>query len=500
MTTIKATSLPLSMPRSQVSPRGQAPSTDQATPPSPSRRIFAQGAGAELAPTDSFQPSAAPVIRSLDPSRLPPTAPPLTGAPEVAFPPAAPGEGSALSKDRLVAALSRAVRQLPSDGGTSYLAGLGDTVRRIRARQTEAASQQAEAGHAGGPQLDKSGRRIQALRERLAEDVTVAAKELAPLEQSESPRVRGLFGILRRGLQQASKAAAAEAPAEVSPEARSEGAMALAMTKAMAFLSQGSDKAAAPAEGQPADKADKAGDDSSLGGLMQRWVLMLEEKGRQGQLSPQDLIDAAAEVKGQDPSALRQETASMMRLMGENVEQMMKAPLAASGLEAIKLMQDMPPRDLAQVARTSRAVIGQLQDKVLGRLDQLYKELEARQAEQAALSAEAQALIDKADELALRSLSPVPEPPHGFEKGVISLIQEFIKIIRNLDHDIRALQLQQTAKVLERRKLDSAFLHKLLEGRRHESEQRQNSDALHEQVRTRYDQLATRLQEAALAA
>ena len=113
------------------------------------------------------------------------------------------------------------------------------------------------------------------------------------------------------------------------------------------------------------------------------------------------------------------------------------------------------------------------------------------------LSPEIQSLIDQADELALRLvLNPDPEPPKGFEDGVLSLLRQFSDIIRKLQADQQNLQAEQAAKIIQQRSLDKQFLGNLLDSKQYDQTLRDQRDQLQEQVSTRYQAIGSALQQA----
>jgi hypothetical protein len=178
---------------------------------------------------------------------------------------------------------------------------------------------------------------------------------------------------------------------------------------------------------------------------------------------------------------------------------LMNTPLAASGLEALNLMQDMHPAELSGLGAAMNALRTDMRSQWDPAFADLNREVGARIAEAADLSGTAEDLIRKADELALRVLSPKPEPPKGFEDGLVSLIRAFREILEQLDKDQGAIFRSNLSRILERRKGDSVFFAQLQTDQQFERNSRSQRENLSEQVQERYDQVVSQL-NATLAA
>ncbi|PKL76825.1 MAG: hypothetical protein CVV27_08290 [Candidatus Melainabacteria bacterium HGW-Melainabacteria-1] len=422
--------------------------------------------------TAPILPRNAPVIRSLDASKLPPTTPALLRQSGDSTP------KLRLTREQLVQALDRSGGQV-NEGPRQIPAGLESltqAVSRIRGDSSSVRLESPTASERPQSAPEVTGPRVDALREHIRERLGAALGRFEQrLAGSDSSRLQRLHGLLAEGLASVAQAAVATEP--ISPQQRAQGALALTLCQALSHLtSQGSEQ----------EQAVK----------LQQWALMVDESSQSGALTPRMMLEAAASLLAEGAQQLQSETAQVMRLLGEGPD-LLDEPLPPAGREALQLMQEMTPAELSVLGSASRELSITLLRDVLSIFDVLTAEIKAQRAESAKLDAKTLELIAKADELALRMLMPVPEAPNGFEDGVLSLLREFRKIIEALDIDMRAVQAQETALILERRKLDSQFLVKLLGDRQYHSSVQQQRDSQLDQVKQRYDQLAQRLTQSA---
>ncbi len=289
--------------------------------------------------------------------------------------------------------------------------------------------------------------------------------------------------ILSAGLERLQAAATGEKT--LAPAEQQEATMAMAMSHCIGHLHENA---------SPAEQASR----------LQQWVLLLEERRQEtGGLTPQDLLDAATQIQttGTDELKIGMQTALQL-LAGPGqtpAPNLMNAPLAASGLEALNLIQDMRPEELSGLGAALNALRTDMRSQWAPAFEALNREVGARMAEAADLSGAAEDLIRKADELALRVLSPKPEPPKGFEDGLVSLIRAFREILEQLDKDQGAILLDNLSRILERRKGDSLFFAKLQTDQQFERNSRSQRENLSEQVQDRYDRVVSQL-NATLAA
>lgn len=418
-----------------------------------------------LSTADSFVRQS-PVIRSLDPQKLPQTA---IQEPE-------------LTRRYLFKALDQALKSLPAGVDLKQVHPLAEAAKNIRVDNSLPESAESRLP----PKLEQalSHPRSEALRDRLSQRLQTSLERLEHrLEDSNSPRLKHMHRILSAGLERLQAAATGEKT--LAPAEQQEATMAMAMSHCIGHLHENA---------SPAEQASR----------LQQWVLLLEERRQEtGGLTPQDLLDAATQIQttGTDELKIGMQTALQL-LAGPGqtpAPNLMNAPLAASGLEALNLIQDMRPEELSGLGAALNALRTDMRSQWAPAFEALNREVGARMAEAADLSGAAEDLIRKADELALRVLSPKPEPPKGFEDGLVSLIRAFREILEQLDKDQGAILLDNLSRILERRKGDSLFFAKLQTDQQFERNSRSQRENLSEQVQDRYDRVVSQL-NATLAA
>ncbi|MGE3725776.1 MAG: hypothetical protein AB7I41_09505 [Candidatus Sericytochromatia bacterium] len=472
MTSIRSISSPLSLSAIR-SPQSNAGLTPVSWKIRPSVEANA------LSTPDSFVRQS-PIIRSLDPQKLPRT--------EVSFEIelSAQAEKTAqepqLSRTYLFQALDQALKNLPAGVDLKQIHPLAEAAKNIRVENPLPVI--AETRLPKRLEQALSHPRSEALRDRLSQRIETSLARLEQrLEDSNSPRLQQMHRILSAGLERLQAAATGEKT--LAPAEQQEATMAMAMSQCIGHLHENA---------SPAEQATR----------LQQWVLLLEERRQEtGGLTPQDLLNAAAQIQSSGTDQLQTGMQSALQLLagpGQTPSpNLMEAPLAASGLEALNLMQDMRPEELSGLGAAMSALRTDLRNQWAPAFADLNSEVGIRIAEAADLSGEAEDLIRRADELALRVLSPKPEPPKGFEDGLVSLIRAFREIFEQLDKDQGAILLGNLSRILERRKGDSVFFAKLQTDQQFELNSRSQRENLSEQVQERYDRLVAQLQNSLAA-
>lgn len=341
------------------------------------------------------------------------------------------------------------------------------------AQQAEAVSDDVQTTEHKRPHKLSQHPRLQALRQKVADRLAQAKLQLEQgLNQQPSPRLLQLLKLVSEGLAELENAIISAEP--VPQEAQRKGLFALVMSQAMAHLARGNEQEQST--------------------RLQQWALMMDEENQDGSLTPQMMLQTAQKLNSESDDLLAQ-TAESLELLGPDAAALMQQKIPEAEAQAFQLMQDMTPKELNLWANANKGFVQALRSSVLPAWQTLQSQSKALAQELELLSPEVQALVKQADELALRSLSPAPEAPKGFENGVLSLLREFIKIIQTLDHEQLALQAQQTALILQQRKLDQSFLSNLLEDHQyHQQTQRQRSE-LQAHIQERYEYLEKRFQQ-----
>jgi hypothetical protein len=319
-----------------------------------------------------------------------------------------------------------------------------------------------------------------ALRERLAARIHHSLERFEnELETGNSPRLKQMNKLLSAGLHLIELSVTGKK--KLSQAEQTEALVALSMSQAMGFLVQ---------DANPAAQASR----------LQAWALLLEEQSQTTVLNPQKLIDIAMQLQPKaDLQAEMQSSLNLLVDLGNLGESEAKAlltqPLTGTAGQILSLIQEMQPAELQRLGAGLQSLHSEIQNDWMPAWNDLNSEIGERLSEAAGLSSEAQALIKKADELALRLLSPKPEPPQGFEDGLLSLIQAFKKILQQLDKDQSALFLADLSRVLALRKRDNSFLDKLQSDLRYDLSSRQERENLNAQIEARYQNVLTQLQD-----
>ncbi len=426
-----------------------------------------------LSPSDSFVRQS-PVIRSLDPQKLTHTA----------------IQEPQLTRSYLFKALDQALKSLPAGVDLKQVHPLAEAAKNIRVDNSIPEVAENRRPPKPEPALEKalekalSHPRSEALRDRLSQRIQTSLERLEQrLEDRNSPRLQHMHRILSAGLERLQAAATGEKT--LAPAEQQEATMAMAMSHCIGHLHENA---------SPAEQASR----------LQQWVLLLEERRQEtGGLTPQDLLNAATQIQSSGTDELKTGMQTALQLLAGPGQiptpDLMNAPLAISGLEALNLMQDMRPEELSGLGAAMNALRADMRSQWAPAFEDLNREVGARMAEAADLSGTAEDLIRKADELALRVLSPKPEPPKGFEDGLVSLIRAFREILEQLDKDQGAILLGNLSRILERRKGDSLFFAQLQTDQQFERNSRSQRENLSEQVQERYDRVVSQL-NATLAA
>ncbi|PIQ23909.1 hypothetical protein COW36_11565 [bacterium (Candidatus Blackallbacteria) CG17_big_fil_post_rev_8_21_14_2_50_48_46] len=430
----------------------------------------------ELKPQDRYL-SQGPKIRSLDLSLVSLPDKPLAVISHQEVP-----AQIQFSKNHLLTALNLALGKLSSSEEHAHIHPLAEAAHSIRV-----ASPQALAGAE-----DKLNQKIQAvlaqprsqaLRERLSSRIETSLARLEDrMGKTDSPRLQRLHEILSQGLERLKAVATGE---RALPESEKKQAiLALTLNQVVGHLCK---------EGSPQEQATR----------MQQWALLVEELKQNQPLTAQLMLDAAARLNVEDQTALEQDLASSLALLsgpGQKLpEGLLNAALPETGVEALALIHDMNASELFTFGSAMKALSAEIRGEWLPAASDLNSEITAGLAQLEILSSDAQDLIKKADELALAPLAPKPEPPKGFEEGVLSLVREFKKIIQQLDKDQSALFLKNLAHVLEQRKHDNAFIDQIQADLRFDATLRGQRENLKEQVETRYQHVLEQFQQIAVA-
>lgn len=423
-----------------------------------------------------------PVIRSLDPQKLPRTE--ISFVEQFSASPLTLPEPQ-LSKSYLFEALDLALKNLPAGEGLKHVHPLAEAAKNIRVENPAAeAVENLPRQRVEEVERALSHPRSEALRDRLGQRIQTSLDRLEERrEESDSPRLKQMYRILSAGLERVKTAATGEK--NLSPAEQQEATMAMAMSESMGHIQENT---------PPAEQASR----------LQQWVLLLEERRQQaGGLSPQDLLDSAMLIATTGTTELQTGMETALQLLAGPGQApnpgLMDAPLAATGLEALSLMQDMRPEELSSLGAAMSALRTDFRSSWAPAFADLNSEIGNRIAEAATLSPETEGLVRKADELALRVLSPKPEPPKGFEDGLVTLIRAFREILEQLDKDQGAIALGNLSRILERRKGDSVFFAKLQIDQQFELNSRSQRDNLNEQIQDRYGRLVAQLQNSLAA-
>lgn len=442
-------------------------------------KIRPDGAPSAANPKDSFERTA-PIIRSLDPQKL--TRSDLSFEAQLNARNSTVSQEPSLSRSYLFKALDRALQNLPLETHLPEIHPLAEAAKSIRVELPLAPLTEVRLP----PKIEHALRhpRSEALRERLSQRIEGTLTRLEHrLENSNSPRLKQMHQLLSTGLAHLRSAATGEKA--LSPEEQQTATMALALSQCMGHLYKHS---------APTEQASR----------LQQWVLLLEERrGQTGVLTPQDLLQAARQIQSLNADELQTGMQAALELMAgpgqSSLPQVLNQPLARSGLAVLDLMQEMHPQELNHMGAALAELQTDIQSQWLTAFADLNREIGVRIAEAAELSTEAEDLIRKADELALRVLSLKPEPPKGFEDGLVSLIRAFRKILEQLSKDQGALLAGNLARILERRKGDSLFFAQLQTDQQFEFNSRTQRQNLNEQVQARYERLNQQLQAASAA-
>ncbi|MBT9546207.1 MAG: hypothetical protein IV090_12520 [Candidatus Sericytochromatia bacterium] len=432
-----------------------------------------------LSTPDSFVRQS-PVIRSLDPQKLARTE--VSFALELSEKSVTAIQEPQLSRSYLFKALDQALKSLPAGVDLKQVHPLAEAAKNIRVDNS--LPEIAENRLPKRLEQALSHPRSEALRDRLSQRIQTSLERLEQrLEDSNSPRLQHMHRILSAGLERIQAAATGEK--SLAPAEQQEATMAMAMSHCIGHLHE---------KAPPTEQASR----------LQQWVLLLEERRQEtGGLTPQDLLNAATQIQSSGADELKMGMQTAMQLLagpGQTAApDLMNAPLAASGLEALNLMQDMRPEELSGLGAAMNALRTDMRSQWAPAFEELNSEVNTQIAESADLSGAAEDLIRKADELALRVLSPKPEPPKGFEDGLVSLIRAFREILEQLDKDQGAILLGNLSRILERRKGDSLFFAQLQTDQQFERNSRSQRENLSEQVQERYDRVVSQL-NATLAA
>lgn len=399
------------------------------------------------------------VIRSLDLSQFSPASAAVRSA-------ASASEAPQLSRDYLLGALDRALTRLSTS--LHHVPPLQEAAQKLRIVHLEALA-------ISTPETVAALLRAcsQSVRERLLARMENSLQCLEEkLVHQDSLHLRRIHTLLSEGLQQLQRAATS--PGQVSVQQQHQGLLALAVSHALGSLYE-----------------NRTPTEQNL--RLQQWAIFLEGDR---ELSPRRLLAAAEALQGH-VSLMAEMQHSLILLAAPGQAEpdlaLLDTPLPAASLEVLTLLRDMPADELAVLGEAMQELRSAVCTQWLDGLGSIPRH---HSLALQILSSEAQALIQQADELALRVLAPVPEPPQGFEDGVLSLIRKFKQILRQLDQDLHQIFLQILSQNLAQRRLDATFFEKLLEESRFAAHLRTLRDDLRRQLEYRYQQIEIQLWDA----
>lgn len=145
------------------------------------------------------------------------------------------------------------------------------------------------------------------------------------------------------------------------------------------------------------------------------------------------------------------------------VKDMLGSPLSSAASELFQELQDIPQSELLTILSAADSIdqdmVAQWTPSALNLQNSLQVGLQG-------ISEEALALIEKAENLARSvELVPTPQAIKGFKDGALSLIREFLRILQELDQDLKAIMLDEFQKTLETRLLDQQFMQRILDAK-----------------------------------
>lgn len=145
------------------------------------------------------------------------------------------------------------------------------------------------------------------------------------------------------------------------------------------------------------------------------------------------------------------------------VKDMLSSPLSTASADLFQELQDIPQAELLTILSAADRIDQDMSAHWTPSALNLQASL---QVGLQGISEEALALIDKAESLARSvELVPTPQAIKGFKDGALSLIREFLRILQELDQDLKAIVLDEFQKTLETRLLDQQFMQRILDAK-----------------------------------